>query len=131
MSNDFYGPFAQIVYWDNKFDDNQWWENIVLPDDHKYKWTPSEFDSDYKYRIEYEEPKENMNELLKKYHKTYMTAEVAMAYELGAMDEDGNLTGDGIDLLKEIFVRNEEMRKIFFTVIEEMSAGEKKNVRKK
>lgn len=87
--------------------DEEWWKVKQLPDDYKFT---------YKYEVE----EEKMNELLSKYHKVNMSAEIATAYELGAMDEWGALTPDGIELLVEIFNDNEEMQKIFFDILDDM-----------
>lgn len=87
--------------------DEEWWKVKQLPDDYKFT---------YKYEVK----EEKMNELLSKYHKVNMSAEIATAYELGAMDEWGALTPDGIELLVEIFNDNEEMQKIFFDILDDM-----------
>lgn len=109
-----------------------WWRETSLPDDYKFP----EWISEVKY-VDGKDFNEGakMNELLKKYHKIYMSAEVADAYELGAMDEDGYLTPDGIELLCEVFNDNADMRKIFFDVIKEILTGKnsegKKNAKRK
>lgn len=112
--------------------ENDWWKNTKLPNGYKLP--------DWRAKIKYIDDNyngaEKMNELLKKYRKTYMSHDVATAYELGAMDEDGMLTPDGLELLCEIFYDNEEMQKIFYSIIDTMTSEttprkEEKNGRKK
>ena len=109
--------------------EDDWWRENQLPDDYKFpKWTPTKFENDNKFTYNYEVKEEKMNELLSKYHKVNMSAEVATAYELGAMDEYGALTPDGIELLVEIFDDNEEMQKIFFDILDDMLGCECSNL---